>query len=406
MTDSPTQPPSAETLRDFLALNLVAGLGPRLQTLLLERFDSPAAILNASSAELLAVPRIGRKIVEELRLHNHRDMARRELEECRLLDVELVTQPEETYPASLREIPDPPLVLYQQGMLQPVDQLAVAIVGSRNCTSYGRRLAEQLSAGLARAGMTIVSGLARGIDGFAHRAALQAGGRTIAVCASGLKHIYPSEHQNLAREIAAQGAVLSESPLNCRPTRGLFPQRNRIVSGLCLGVVVIEASRTSGTLHTARHAMEQGREVFAVPGPIDSRESDGCHALIRDGVKLVRGVDDILEDLTPLINPLQTTARHTGRTVSAPALNSTPQASASAAAQPVREVEIRTPRELNLTEQQSTILNLLHETPVLVDTVIEQSGLEPSRVLSTLTILEMKRLVQRLPGNQLLRVPR
>ncbi len=394
-------------MRDFLALNLVAGLGPRLQTLLLERFGSPAAILEASDEQLLAVPRIGRKIVEELRLHNHRDMARRELEECRLLDVELVTQPEAAYPASLKEIPDPPLVLYQQGMLQPTDQLSVAIVGSRNCTMYGRRLAEQLSAGLTRAGMTIVSGLARGIDGFAHRAALQAGGRTIAVCASGLKHIYPPEHQNLAREIATQGAVISESPLHCRPTRGLFPQRNRIVSGLCLGVVVIEASRTSGTLHTARHAMEQGREVFAVPGPIDSRESEGCHALIRDGVKLVRGVDDILEDLTPLLQPLQATHRLPGRPgPPSPEDSSQPASPVSAAQQPVREVEIRMPRELNLTEQQSTILNLLHETPVLVDTVIEQSGLEPSRVLSTLTILEMKRLVQRLPGNQLLRIPR
>lgn len=382
-------------LRNYLAVNLVRGLGPRLQTVLLERFGSPAGILQASPEELSSTPGIGRKILEELRLHNHADMARRELEECQQLDITPLSLADETYPVALREIADPPLILYQQGALLPADQLAVAIVGSRNCTMYGRRMAEQLSAGLARAGITIVSGLARGIDSFAHRAALQAGGRTVAVCASGLKEIYPPEHLNLASEISRQGAVISESPLYRKPTRGLFPQRNRIVSGMSLGVVVIEASSISGTLHTARHAMEQGREVFAVPGPIDSRESEGCHALIRDGVKLVRGVDDILEDLGPLVQPVRKSAVQTSS-------NRTASAESSAS----REVEVRSPREVNLTEQQSTILNLLHDAPILVDTVIEQSGLEPSRVLSTLTVLEMKRLVQRLPGNQLLRMPR
>ncbi len=387
---------SSEQLQAFLAVNLIRGVGPRLQALLLERFQTPAGILSARPEQLAEVPGIGRKILEEIREYNHLDQARRELQECEQQQISILTRDCESYPPALKEIADPPLVLYQKGKIFPADQLAIAIVGSRNCTMYGRRMAEQFAAGLARAGLTIVSGLARGIDGVAHRAALQAGGRTIAVCMSGLNHLYPPEHANLADEIARQGAVVSESPLHRQPSRGLFPQRNRIVSGMCLGVIVIEASATSGTLHTARHAMEQGRDVFALPGPVDSRESAGCHALLRDGVRLVRGVDDILEDLGPLMAPVQMTAP-------------LPQARRSAQAgqpQPTTPVEVRTPLELNLTEQQSAILNLLHNEPVPIDTVIEHSGLEPSRVLSTLTILEMKRPVKRLPGNQLLRLPR
>ena len=387
------QAPHRSELDAWLALNLVKGVGPRLQVLLLERFGSPRAVLAARPEELAEVSGIGRKILEELRQQNHLDQARRELAECAELGITLLTRDAATYPATLREIADPPLLLYQQGALIEQDQLAVAVVGSRNCTMYGRRMAEKIATGLSLAGMTIISGLARGIDAVAHQAALKAGGRTIAVCASGLKQIYPPEHLNLAADIARNGAVISESPLHRQPTRGLFPQRNRIVSGMSLGVIVIEASSTSGTLHTARHAMEQGREVFALPGPIDSRESEGCHALIRDGVKLVRGVDDILEDLGPLMQPIQMDRRARPN-----------QSEVHGSASPT--IELRSPLELNLSDQQSAILNLLHDQPVSIDAVIEQSGIEPSRVLSTLTILEMKRLVQRLPGNQLLRIPR
>jgi len=384
---------SDQELQDAVALNLVRGLGPRLQMLVLERFGTATAALNSPVEHWEQIPGVGAKIVRELRERNHRDMARREINDCQAEDIRLVARDDSRYPSGLREIADPPLVLYEQGQLLPTDSLAVAIVGSRNCTMYGRRMAEKIAAGLARAGITIVSGLARGIDGFAHRAALQAGGRTIAVCASGLRTVYPPEHANLASEIAAQGALLSESPLDRKPRPGLFPQRNRIVSGISLGVVVIEASTTSGTLHTARHAMEQGREVCALPGPIDSRESDGCHALIRDGVKLVRGVDDILEELGPLSAPVVT---------SQPA-SAKPKNQDAAA---VVDREVRAPRELVLSDQQKNVLNLLHDEPVHIDRVIEASGLEPSRVLSTLTILEMKRLVKRLPGNFLSRLPR
>jgi DNA processing protein len=241
---------------------------------------------------------------------------------------------------------------------------------------YGRQQAERLAAALARAGMTIVSGLARGIDAAAHRGALAAGGRTIAVCATGLANLYPPEHKDLAKDIVAAGAVISESPLDRGPSRGIFPQRNRIISGISLGVIIVEASRQSGALHTARHAMEQGREIFAVPGRIDSLASCGCHDLIRDGATLVRDVDDVLQELGPLLQPV---ARSEGDVV-------------------------QSPRELTLSDQEREVLNLLSTDPQHIDEVVAASSLETSRVLSTLTALEMRRLIRRLPGGMLVRV--
>ena len=203
------------------------------------------------------------------------------------------------YPPPLENIPDPPGLLYWKGRLEPRDQLAIAIVGSRRCTPYGARIAERLAAGLSRIGFTVVSGLARGIDAAAHRGAIKAGGRSIAVLANGLASVYPPEHEDLARALVEAGGLLSEMPMRQVPLAGLFTQRNRIISGLSLGVVVVEATPRSGSLSTARHAMEQNREVFAVPGPVDSLNSRGCHRLIRDGARLVETVDDILEELGP-----------------------------------------------------------------------------------------------------------
>jgi DNA processing protein len=199
------------------------------------------------------------------------------------------------YPAALAAIPTPPHLLYVRGRLTPADDRAVAVVGSRGCTSYGRRVTEQLATGLVRAGYTVVSGLARGIDGAAHAAALKAGGRTVAVLAGGLARIYPPEHAELAVAVQEAGALVSEAPMDAEPLPGMFPPRNRIISGLARAVVVVEAAERSGTLITARHAAEQGREVFAVPGPVDSPASAGCLHLIRTGATLARHVDDILE---------------------------------------------------------------------------------------------------------------
>lgn len=366
---------SEADLLDLLRLNLVNGLGPRTYSLLLGRFGSPAAILSAPGSELLAVEGVGPKLSSAIALARNAADAEDELRRCREEQVDLLVRGEAGYPPMLAEICDPPPLLYCRGRLLPQDQIAVAIVGSRQCTVYGCQQAERLAGALARAGLTIISGLARGIDAAAHRGAIAAGGRTIAVSATGLCHIYPPEHKTLADEIAEQGAVVSESPLDRGPSRGIFPQRNRIISGMSLGVVIVEANRKSGALHTARHANEQGREVFAVPGRIDSLSSQGCHDLIRDGVALVRGPDDILEALGPLM-------------------------------QPVRKSDgeiVHVPRELSLSEQERTVLNLVTIDPQHVDQLLQSAELETSRVLATLTILEMKRLVRRLPGGYIIR---
>jgi DNA processing protein len=279
-----------------LRLNAVPGVGPRLQALLLERFETPQRVLEATGRELLEVDGIGPKLSVAITQARQGDFAESELARCRELGIDILERGGERYPSALIDICDPPLLLYRRGELRPVDELAFAIVGTRHATHYGRQQAEKFAAGLARAGFTIISGLARGIDAAAHRGALAAGGRTIAVCATGLNQIYPPEHAGLANEVAASGALLSESPLDRGPLRGLFPQRNRIISGLCRGVLIVEASRKSGSLHTARHAQEQGREVFAIPGQIDNPECHGCLDLLRDGVTLVRSIDDILEE--------------------------------------------------------------------------------------------------------------
>ncbi len=360
-----------QQLLDVLRLNLVPGIGPRTYQMLLERFETPAGILAARIPQLQEVPNVGPKLAMSLITHGTEAAAREELEIARAAGVTLLVRDLEGYPSALTRIPDPPTVLYCLGTLLPSDQLAVAIVGSRHCTAYGRQTAFRLASELARAGVTVVSGLARGIDAEAHKGALEAGGRTIAVCATGLNTVYPPEHVELAKSVRDNGCLLTEAPMNQQPKSGLFPQRNRIISGLSMGVILIEAGRASGALHTARHAMEQNREVFAVPGRIDSEASFGCLDLIRDGATLIRNVDDVLSTLGPLVAPVQRT----------------PAESVHRAA------------ELQLSDQQRMILNLVTTEPIPVDDVLRTAGIEASRVLSTLTILEMKRLVRRLPGN-------
>lgn len=361
-----------------LRLNLVPGVGPRTQQTLLGRFGTHTAVFQANGHELQQVEGIGPKLSSAILAARNSDDAQRELTRCRELGVTLILRGSSEYPRSLSEICDPPGVLYCRGKLEPRDGLAIAIVGSRKCTLYGRQQAERLAGSLARAGFTIISGLARGIDGAAHQGALAAGGRTIAVLGTGLDNIYPPEHRDLADRVAASGAVLTESPLHQAPVPGLFPQRNRIISGMASGVIVVEASRKSGALHTVRHAMEQGREVFAVPGRVDSLASEGCHDMIRDGAALVRTVDDVLEALGPLVAPVATGGSPTET--------------------------INNPRELSLSPQEREILNLVTADPRHIDEILNAAGIEASRVLATLTVLEMKRLVRRLPGGNMCRL--
>jgi len=366
---------SASTALAEVRLACVPNVGPRGRRALLDRFGTPAAVFAATSAELADVTGIGVKRAAAIAEMAHSDLPQRMLELCANRNVTLLRQDAAGYPALLATIHDPPAVLFTRGELLACDALAVAIVGSRHATAYGKRMAWQLAGSLARAGFTIVSGLARGIDAAAHRGALDAGGRTIAVLGSGVLAVYPPEHEPLAAEVAARGAVVSEAPPLATPVRGAFPQRNRIVSGLALGTIVVEAADRSGALITARLAGEQGREVFAVPGPADGRMSRGCHRLIRDGATLVETADDVLDELGPLFEPTTTAA---GRPVRAPA-------------------------ELRLDDVERRVLGAVDAgtdgRPMPIDDVVEATGLAASQVLAAIGVLEMRRILRRQPGS-------
>ena len=368
--------PSSLNERDAaLCLHMIPGVGPRVFGDLIGRFGSAVNALGAAPTDIRDVPGIGPGLLAKIVAAQDDLKIFEQLEICRENDIQIYDQTSQHYPAQLKEIYDPPSILFGRGQLQPIDSLSIAIVGSRHATHYGKTVAENLARGLSLAGFTIVSGLARGIDAAAHRGALKAGGRTIAVLGGGLLKMYPPEHAELAAEISHQGAVLSEAlPMNA-PKSGSFPQRNRIVTGLSLGLIVVEAGDRSGALISARLAMEQGREVFAVPGRIDSRMSRGCHRLIRDGAKLVECVDDVLEELGPLATPTHIDSATT----------------------------IHHPAELKLTEQESLVLNAISNEPTEFDLILVKTGLPPARVLSTISVLEIRRLVKRISGTALVR---
>jgi DNA processing protein len=337
-----------------------------LTAALLERFGSAAAVLQASPSELGEIPHLGARLAGQLREALARLDVEPELELMARHDVQLVAMSTPAYPAPLAEIPDPPHLLYVRGEWQPSDARGVALVGSRQCTSYGLRMAERLASGLVRAGYTVVSGLARGIDGAAHRAALKSGGRTVAVLAGGLSRIYPPEHADLAVEVQAAGALMSEAPMGMEPMAGMFPARNRLISGLARGVVVVEAAERSGALITARHAAEQGRLVFAVPGPADSAASGGTNELIRQGATLVARVEHLLEELEGI----------------------SPATAPAAAVEP----------PAGLDELQQQIWTHLQE-PRHVDEMTRHLGLGIGPLTQTLMLMEMKKVIRRLPGN-------
>ncbi len=377
--DPPNDSPPAsanEDLVPLVRLAMVSGVGPRIRQTLLERFGTPEAVLAAAPSQLRDVQGIGPKLTERIVAARAEIDAEGIIALCREHGIGLLTERDAAYPRMLREIPDPPGVLFFRGELKPQDDLAIAIVGTRHGSRYGIEQAERLAASLARAGLTIVSGLARGIDAAAHRGALSAGGRTLAVLASGLTSIYPPEHAALAEEIAAHGALLTEAPPGAAPHAGTFPQRNRIISGLTLGTIVVEAPEQSGALITARHAAEQNREVFAVPGRVDNRASRGCHRLIRDGAKLVESADDVLEELGPLVAAVP---RDDGQVIHHPA-------------------------ELSLNEIEQQVLQAIHSEPTLIDQIVGDTGLAVPQVLATLSVLETRRLIRRTSGASVMRL--
>lgn len=361
---------------DTLRLALLPGIGPRTMTLLLDRFGDAAAVLSADRDELAAVAGVGPKLVHAIRTADHFVDADGVLSWCEQNDVRIVPQSDDDYPSLLHQIDDPPSVLFQQGEILPADELAVGIVGTRHASHYGLKQAEHFAFMLAKAGVTVISGLARGIDAAAHQGAIHGNGRTIAVLGGGLGQIYPSEHRPLAGQITTCGAVISEYAPQAKPRGGMFPQRNRIISGMSMAVLVVEAPQRSGSLITARLAMEQGREVLAIPGPINSRTSRGCNLLIRDGAKLVQNIDDVLEEIGPLTRPINANDGH----------------------------QVHRGAELTLNEVERSVLDAIDAAGSLIDTVIAETELPASRVLSAITVLEVKHLLKRKDGGRVFRV--
>lgn len=362
----------------LIALNMLPRLGPVRIGRLLERFGSAPAVLGAPAARTQAVNGIGPELARILhRWEDHADLAG-ELRRIRTRGLQLLTAEDADWPEAFRHMPDAPVVLYVWGRLAARDRHAFAIVGSRRATNYGRTCARKFSFQLAHAGFTIISGLARGIDTAAHEGALAARGRTVAVLGSGLGQLYPPENMPLAERIAeGSGAVVSEFPIDTPPDQQTFPQRNRIVAGWCEGLMVVECPRKSGAIITANLAGEYGRHVFAIPGPIDQPQSEGCHALIRTGATLVTDGAQVLDELSQL--PLE--AR------SDPPL-----------AQPAGPAA-----ETHLSDAEQAILAQLGSRERNIDELVTAAGLPASVVATTLLRLEMKSLVKQLPGSYFVR---
>lgn len=363
--------------REWLALRSVRGVGNVTYRMLLERFASPQAVFAASVAGLTQAgvqPAVARAIVG----FDQWSAADAELERIAEAGVRVVTRADAEYPVNLTHVHDPPPFVYVRGSLAPQDQSAIAIVGARSASAYGREVARQLARDLAHRRVTVVSGLARGIDAEAHRAALEAGGRTIAVLGSGLDVIYPPEHRRLAHDMARHGAVISEFALGSRPEAGHFPYRNRVISGLSLGTVVVEATEKSGSLITARCALEQNREVFAVPGPITASRSRGPHELIKQGAKLVHNVEDILSEIAAAVT-----------------FQAEPHDGAESGLEPAGAG--------TLEPDEERLVQLFDGEPLHVDVLIARSGLGPARVLEVLLGLELKGMVTQLPGTHFIR---
>jgi DNA processing protein len=363
-----------EDLEAFVLLNMIPQLGPKRLKKLLDHFKEPLKIIQASFDEIQSVEGFGAELAK-LIVENCLNLdASKEIERARKNGFKIITLNDSIYPKNLRHIFDPPVVLYVYGELKLEDILSISIVGTRKATPYGKAMSENLAYNLAKKGFTIVSGMARGIDSAAHWGAIEAGGRTIAVLGSGIDYIYPPENISLYKEIAKNGAVITEFPLSTRPKRPNFPRRNRIISGLSLGCVVVEAEEKSGALITADLALEQGKEVFAVPGKINSRLSKGVHALLKEGAKLVESADDVIEEIS-LDEDLRKFLKEES------------------------EFEIS-----NLTPDEREILDLIGADPVQIDEILCTAEIEPQKVFVALLSLELKGHIKHLKGKRYIRM--
>lgn len=383
-------------LRDWMRLSLTDGIGPILIRRIVDAAGGAEPAAAASVALLRTVEGIGTSKASSIHASMRAAPVDEQLDRCEALGVMLICRDDPAYPALLTEIPDPPPVLYVKGTFQPRDLNALAIVGSRRCSYYGREQAERFAALLAGAGFTVISGGARGIDSAAHRGALShPQGRTIAVLGSGIDVAYPPENKNLFEQIAqgGRGVVVSEYPLETPPLKDNFPRRNRIVSGLSRGVLVIEADQRSGALITARQAIEDhSRPVFAVPGRIDSAMSFGPHKLIREGAVLTANLEDILQNLGPLPQSTIEPSLFAGLSQSTDD-QATPQV-------PALRVETAS---VSLTDRQRLILSQLGNDPTNVEGLIERTALPAQDVLQDLTLMSLKGVVLRVDGQSFMR---
>ncbi len=357
----------------WLALYLAPGIGAVRFARLLDRFKTPQAVFQASFEELTQVPRLPSKTAAALLRFDWADDVARELKRVQRLGIKLITLNDQAYPPRLKEIYDPPPLLWINGEISEADHIAIAIVGSRGATAYGREISSRLSGDLAAAGVSVISGMALGIDSAAHQGALNAGGRTLAVLGCGVDVCYPKPNTDLFRRIPRQGALISEFRLGTKPEPGFFPLRNRVISGLSLGVVVVEAGSRSGSLITARLALEQNREVFAVPGRVASAKTQGTHALLKQGARLVETARDILDEITPQIK------------VKPPV----PKQKA-----PVHEPDGKAGR----------IWEALSEGALHIDKLGRMIKLKPAEMAPLLLEMELKGLIRQLPGMRYIRI--
>ena len=357
----------------WLCLKRVPGIGNHLFKRLIDRFEFPEKVFQASKTELIQVEGITARQAASIENFKTPDSIRRELDQIHRKGLGIITLADSEYPSLLREIPDPPPVLYVSGNLEGSIR-NIAVVGSRNATAYGISTTQTLCADLSAFDITIVSGMAIGIDTAAHQGALAGSGKTVAVLGSGLNKIYPTENQNLFKRISEHGAVITEFDLNAEPEAHHFPIRNRIISGMSLGTVVVEATRKSGSLITARLAAEQNREVFAVPGSIQSFKSTGTHTLIKQGAKLVENAQDVLEELTAFMETPNITTDQ--KKDGAPENLST------------------------LSPDEIAVYKVLSPYPEHIDTIARMTKIPPGKLLSILLQLELSGMVNQLPGKR------
>ncbi len=363
-----------EELTHLIALTMIDNIGPVTAMGLVDAFGSPSSVFRASGDELVGVAGVSRRIAAQIATFGQWSRVEKEIAQARKMNVSLVAKWDERYPRLLRHIYDAPPLIYIKGEICRTD-INIGIVGSRNASPHGIFITDRIARALVMKGLTVVSGMARGIDSAAHTGALAARGRTIAVLGSGIDVIYPPENKKLFDKIASSGAVISEYPFATAPQGHHFPRRNRIISGLSLGVVVVEATEKSGSLITARMALEQGREVFAVPGSIDSSGSRGANKLIKEGAKLVQDVDDILNEIMPQV-----------------------EFADRGAAMPGKSDNTDTPAIPKLDPSEEKVIRHMSTTPIHIDSVIEKSGIAVHEALTILLSLEVQGHITQLPG--------